>query len=149
MTHDQLVKKAKTWLKVYCGCSSVATEIRAITRSGEIPDALGFQSDYSILVECKVSREDFLADRKKIFRQQPELGMGDYRFFLAPKGLISVGELPDRWGLVEVEGRSKPTLVHGPNGNIWSVSGKDFRFTQKADNDEWRLLVSLLRRAKA
>jgi hypothetical protein len=58
-----------------------------------------------VLVECKVSRPDFLADREKPFRQKPESGVGCERYYLAPRGLIRVEELRPGWGLLEVCGR--------------------------------------------
>ena len=103
MTHAQLVEKAVRWLRSY-RCGVVLSE-QACT-SGEMPDAIGWkQACHSVLVECKVTRADFLADREKPFRQKPETGVGCERFYLAAKGLIRVEELPPGWGLLEVFGR--------------------------------------------
>jgi len=74
--------------------------------SGEMPDAIGWKKAcHSVLVECKVSRADFLADREKTFRQKPETGVGCERYYLAPNGLIRIEELRPGWGLLEVCGR--------------------------------------------
>jgi len=74
--------------------------------SGEMPDAIGWKKAcHSVLVECKLSRPDFLADREKPFRQNPETGVGCERYYLAPRGLIRVEELRPGWGLLEVCGR--------------------------------------------
>jgi hypothetical protein len=74
--------------------------------SGEMPDAIGWKKAcHSVLVECKASRPDFLADREKPFRQKPESGVGCERYYLAPRGLIRVEELRPGWGLLEVCGR--------------------------------------------
>lgn len=68
----------------------------------EIPDALGWgPANFSILVECKTSRSDFRADAKKAWRTRPERGVGYYRYFLAPQGMIGVDEVPEKWGLLE------------------------------------------------
>lgn len=56
------------------------------------------------MIECKASRSDFLADRKKKFRVDPALGMGDARLFLAPPGIIRAADLPAGWGLLVAEG---------------------------------------------
>ena len=70
-----------------------------------MPDAIGWkQACHSVLVECKVSRADFLADRNKPFRQKPETGVGCERYYLSPRGLIRIEELPTGWGLLEVCG---------------------------------------------
>jgi hypothetical protein len=58
-----------------------------------------------VLVECKVSRGDFLADANKPFRSHPEDGLGSKRFYLAPTGMIAPEELPKCWGLLECTGR--------------------------------------------
>ncbi len=34
------------------------------------------------------------------------MGLGQFRYYLAPAGLIAVDELPPRWGLIEVHGRA-------------------------------------------
>ena len=73
--------------------------------SGEMPDAIGWKKAcHSVLVECKVSRGDFLADRDKPFRLKPESGVGCERYFMAPRSLIRLDELPMSWGLLEVCG---------------------------------------------
>jgi hypothetical protein len=64
---------------------------------------------HSYLIECKVSRSDFFADRAKPFRCEPALGMGLYRYFMAPSGVLTVDDLEEKcdgWGLLEVRGRS-------------------------------------------
>jgi len=94
MTHRELVKKAAGWLKNE-RCGVVIAEL--VTYAGEIPDALGFHNGHSVLIECKTSRADFLADREKLFRQIPEKGMGDHRYFMAPKGVLTVEDLPPGW----------------------------------------------------
>ncbi|MES2367661.1 MAG: hypothetical protein V4563_17425, partial [Pseudomonadota bacterium] len=108
-THKSLVKKAGAWLRNRKNCGVVMEELA--TQNTETPDALGFHgAGGSILIECKVSRADYLADKNKIFRRCEEIGMGDSRYFAAPKGLLSPNELPDGWGLLEMtEGRTYET----------------------------------------
>lgn len=103
MTHAKLVFMAVGWLRRY-RCGVVLSEQACV--SGEMPDAIGWKKAcHSVLVECKASRPDFLADRDKPFRQKPETGVGCERYYLAPKGLIRIDELPVGWGLLEVCGR--------------------------------------------
>ena len=112
-SHDALVKKARSMLKYRFGCPVVCVEL--VTGAWETPDAYGFKDSgqTSILIECKTSRPDFLADKKKPFRASPEMGMGNYRYFMAPAGLIDVKELPSKWGLIEVPVKGAPCVVHG------------------------------------
>ncbi len=103
MTHAKLVSLAVAWLRRY-RCGVVLSEQACV--SGEMPDAIGWKKAcHSVLVECKLSRPDFLADREKPFRQKPETGVGCERYYLAPRGLIRVEELRPGWGLLEVCGR--------------------------------------------
>src|SRR5207245_2165334 len=81
MTHAQLVEKAVHWLRRY-RCGVVLSE--QACASGEMPDAIGWKrACHSVLVECKVTRADFLADRAKSCRQKPEQGVGSERFYLS------------------------------------------------------------------
>ncbi|MBU1248701.1 MAG: hypothetical protein KKB70_08385 [Proteobacteria bacterium] len=99
--HHDLVGRAAKWLKNN-GYKVVLTEINSM--SSERPDALGFNSEFSCLIECKTSRTDFLADAKKYFRRRPQEGMGALRYYLAPAGIITTEDLPEKWGLLEVRG---------------------------------------------
>ncbi|MGE4296810.1 MAG: hypothetical protein AB7E47_02175 [Desulfovibrionaceae bacterium] len=94
--HAALVERGLRWLRNRC---SVAFA-ELVTIAGEIPDGWGYSADGSILVECKATRSDFLADAKKIYRRLPEKGMGNHRYFLCPPDLIKPEELPASWGLL-------------------------------------------------
>lgn len=84
-------------------------------------DALLFKTGISFLIETKISRSDFLADAKKDFRINPENGVGMYRYYACPEGLISVEELPDKWGLIYVpEGRAKAYMPVGYGGTVFN-----------------------------
>lgn len=100
-THTALVERAEKWLLGARQCSVVITEI-GIWSTNEIPDVLGFTARHSVLVECKTSRADFFGDAKKVFRREAERGMGNFRFYLCPAGLIKAEEIAAPWGLVYV-----------------------------------------------
>jgi len=110
-SHKELCELAVTWLKrPYSaggpGCAVALSECRT-GADGEVPDAIGFRTGHgagSVLIEVKTSRADFLADRAKPHRQQG--GVGDWRYFMVPEGLLSVADLPARWGLLEVNSRA-------------------------------------------
>lgn len=142
MTHDDLVKKAREWLS---GKSPVViSELSSI--AGESPDCIAFCANLkkgkehigygSVLIECKISKSDYCADKNKYFRRCPDKGMGEYRFFMAPKGLIDIDKLPDNWGLLEVDDSGKVKMIKMA---IRQDSNK---------NNEILLLVSTLRRLK-
>jgi len=102
--HTELCKLGAKWLKrhqqnaVIPNCSTVATEMVTIER--KIPDIIGWNSHASVLIEIKVSRSDFLKDKSKPFRINPEKGVGEYRYYLCPEGLVKEDELPANWGLL-------------------------------------------------
>lgn len=96
MTHKELVERGLRWLEGRC--TFALAEI--VTIAGEAPDGYGWGAEGSILIECKASRSDFLADAKKHFRRRPENGMGNCRYYLCTPGLISAEELPESWGLL-------------------------------------------------
>jgi hypothetical protein len=136
MNHAFLVARAVEWLRRY-RCGVVLSEQACI--SGEMPDAIGWKrACHSVLVECKISRADFLADRNKPFRHKPELGVGSERFYLVPKGLVTPEELPKGWGLLEYRNRSVE-VVRPSKKNMRSDEG--FRC-------EMNLLLASLRRVE-
>jgi hypothetical protein len=136
MTHASLVRQAVDWLRRY-RCGVVLSEQACI--SGEMPDAIGWKrACHSVLLECKVSRADFLADRIKPFRQRPEDGVGSERFYLAPRNLIRVDELPAGWGLLEFHARKVEML---------KASKKNLR-TNAGFGCEMNLLLASLRRVE-
>lgn len=133
MTHADLVHAAHHWAWNTLRCHAVLAECGAALV--EIPDVIAWgSSGYSIVVECKATRADFLADRKKFFRLRPESGMGAERWFFTPKGLIDPAELPERWGLAELRG-SRVFKVRKPSP-----------FPEYARQREMQLLVSALNR---
>jgi hypothetical protein len=133
VTHAELVELAARWLSTK-GYPIVITEM--VSYAGEIPDAIGLNSHWSHLIECKVSRSDFLADSKKNWRKTGWKSFGCSRSYLCPKGMIDPKELPEHWGLIECfNGKLreivKPSRVAHPD--------HDFKC-------EFTLLVSALRR---
>jgi hypothetical protein len=136
VTHLQLVQKAVEWLRRY-RCGVVLSEQACI--SGEMPDAIGWKrACHSVVVECKVSRADFLADRAKPWRSKPEGGLGCERFYLTPASLLKADELPPRWGLLECRNRQV---------EIIKPAEKDCRSTT-GFRHEMNLLLASLRRVE-
>jgi hypothetical protein len=71
------------------------------TAADENPDVIGWASEAgSVLIECKLSRSDFLRDEKKNVRRNPRTGMGQRRYYLCPTDVIEVKDLPTKWGLL-------------------------------------------------
>jgi hypothetical protein len=127
---------AVSWLRRY-RCGVVLSEQACV--SGEMPDAIGWKNRcHSVLVECKVSRPDFLADRAKPWRQNPESAVGSERYYLAPIGVISLAELPTGWGLLEARGRETAVVKR---------SAKNLRSSAGFQN-EMNLLLASLRRVE-
>jgi hypothetical protein len=136
MTHQKLVSRAVAWLRRY-GCGVVLSE--QSSASGETPDAIGWKrACHSVVVECKISRADFLADCEKPFRKKQQSGMGCERYYLTRAGLLELPELPPGWGLLEIRAAGVE-MVHPSEKNLRSACG--FRH-------EMNLLLASLRRVE-
>lgn len=132
--HAVLVARARRWLTFVKGCCPVLTEFSSGAR--EIPDAIGWNAGNSVLVECKTSRGDFLADQKKLWRGNTNLGLGRERYYMTPPDLLRFNDIPAGWGLLEYNGAKvrrvhECTVRHLPDGSY---------------HQELRLLCSALRR---
>lgn len=116
MNHQQLVHRATKWLRSR-DFKAVLAEPTAVSH-WEIPDAIGWDGGgSSAMVECKVSRSDFLADRaKKIRTAKDEQQLGNERWFMTTRRLLERDEIPEGWGLVEVTEQKafvvKPPVKH-------------------------------------
>ena len=133
MTHDQLIHKAMKWLWSQ-GCVVVITEMASGGR--EEPDAIGFFTGYSIVIECKTNHADFLNDRHKIHSRSWWGKMGDKRYYLAPRGIIKPRELPEKHGLLEPHGQG-----------LTIIKSVGFKSDKNWDAEQ-RLLISAIRRIK-
>lgn len=107
MTHDELVLVACRWLARKHRCTHVFAEPNAMYLS-ELPDAIGYRYGASMqgtrVIECKTSLEDFRRDSSKTWRKHSP-GMGRWRWYLVPEGLIEPGDVPEDHGLLYVSGR--------------------------------------------
>ena len=87
------------WLSRHC----LVVLYEFATAADENPDVIGWALGAgSVLIECKLSRSDFLRDKAKTVRRNPREGMGQRRYYLCPPGLIQVKDLPPKWGLLWV-----------------------------------------------
>jgi hypothetical protein len=119
VSHAHLVKMAERWLRARCPV--VITEMSS--GGGAEPDALGWRTRGSILIECKASRSDLRADAEKPHRRRADqlgpgergCGMGNLRYLLAPPEVVRGFEdplVPKGWGvLIASSERSVRTLV--------------------------------------
>lgn len=138
LRHELLVQKAVEWLRHKYRCGIILSEQSCA--SGEVPDAIGWKGQCrSVVVECKVSRADFLADAHKEFRIRPELGLGSERFYFAPAGMIAPAELPEHWGLLEYQNREVQLSI--------KPARRDLR-TPVGMMKEMNLLLASLRRVE-
>lgn len=136
LTHRNLCIKAAKYLKSkgivpFSRCQYVVCELE---RQGESPDAFGFSSATTQLIEVKVSRSDFISDRYKHWRKHPAEGLGSHRCYMCPEGLIRPKDLPDKWGLLWVDESGNITVLVEPE-------------RQESNSvEELRLAMSMLRR---
>ena len=145
LTHAKLVAKGVKWLRGQGGkqWSSPIVCGELVAMGIEIPDVIGFSSGGgSSLIECKTSKSDFKRDKKKMFRSVPQMGMGKYRFYMCPTGLIEKDDLPDSWGLLYVNEKGIVKLIVKPKAQYCNLKAEHsymysiMRRTYKKKNNE-------------
>lgn len=114
--------------------------------NSEQPDAIGWTPAGIVhVVEAKVSRADFLRDRKKPHRKGDD-SMGHYRWYVASPGLIWQADLPHA-GLLEKSGRGlriihpAPVRRMSPRGTLEALSILRQALVRHEDGVEWRPAV--------
>lgn len=110
ITHAELIEYGRRWL-YRRNCGYVAAEECGLAL--EQPDLLGFRSGFTIMIEVKISRRDFKRDALKFFRTHPRQGVGNYRYYLCPEGVIKPSDIPSQWGLIHLRGK-RLHIVSGP-----------------------------------
>ena len=114
-SHDELSLIVAKWLKKHSqnilipNCATIAVDMKTIEE--EKPDVIGWNGCSSTMIEVKVGRGDFLQDFKKPFRKYPERGVGQYRYYCCPNGLINESELPENWGLLYLNNKNKIEII--------------------------------------
>jgi len=135
ITHDQLVQQAKRWLEKHgskFSCGVVLAEYRCYLP--EIPDVIGFNHHWSILIECKVSRADFLADKKKPCRQDTKQ-LGNYRYYLTLPNVACAEDIDNGWG-----------LLYATDKQVKEIKKSEYFSTDSVKAAEWSILYSIVRR---
>jgi len=122
MTHRQLCEMGARFIaqKLYHGKEY---PWRILIETGfrkENPDVFGFTRYNSVLIECKASRSDFLADKKKPFRQNPQEGVGNTRYYLVNEGVAKPEEMPEGWQLLEAIDEN--TIRVSPSFNPFGIN---------------------------
>ena len=101
--HYELCKKGAEFMRKmeFGAIKYIAVEI--VTQGMECTDVYGTTGWDSTIIEVKTSRADFKKDAKKKSRleQFKKYSVGNYRYYLAPKGIINVNEIGENWGLLE------------------------------------------------
>ena len=113
----------------------------------ELPDVFAFTRYNSVLFECKASRADFLKDKKKPFRENPQLGVGETRYYLVNEGVAAESEMPDGWYLFEAIDENTVRVPHaftrfGIHGQFDMGSEHNTRFQVRNDSAEAELMWS-------
>jgi hypothetical protein len=118
VTHTEIVMRAVRWLRSR-GYHAVLAEPTAVG-GHEIPDANGWtDGGYSVMVEAKTTRADFLKDRDKPIRNRPMAEqLGNERWFMTPRRMLLRSELPPGWGLVEVTDQKAFVVLTAPSHRV-------------------------------
>lgn len=108
--HKLLTEMGAKWLRQN-GFDVIATE-HTCEQNLKQAGVVAFRSNCSALIEV-IANRDFLADRTDSVG-----GVGVYRFYLCPEGLLAPEDLPPRWGLLYARGRSVVEIMKPP-GDLW------------------------------
>lgn len=134
VSHENLRVAAVRWLTRTRKCSVVLSELTSA--AFETPDAIGWKSGISCLVECKTSRSDFLANARKPCILG-ERAVGEFRYFLCIPELITLSDLTDsNYGLLWLKEDGRIRLI------------KEAVFCGTNHHAEILMLTSALRRVK-
>ncbi len=128
MNHKDLVGHAKFWLKSSKQCNPVYTE-KGSGKFSERPDAIGFTSAQCIVIECKASKQDLQADRKKPHRKKG--GLGNFRYYFMTTDLYEKCKDFDffGWGVITITQRYGIQIrqVNGMNSTEFESNLKNER----------------------
>ncbi|HGF9505455.1 TPA: adenylosuccinate synthase [Acinetobacter baumannii] len=121
LNHKQLCEVGAKFLKRPESSNGHGCHFALIEPShyGENPDVYGVRHGCSgfdvgtVLLEAKTSRSDFLADKKKPQRIDQTTGIGKWRYYICPTGLIKPEELPEKWGLIYVSDKGVVKIIAG------------------------------------
>lgn len=136
MTHTELCKRtAERFVRTMAIYESTML-------LSEKPDVLNFDSSgRTWLYEIKMSRSDFLADRKKYCREEHHIGQfGDYRYFVCDGDFIRADEIPEGWGLYHFKG-GKFHKIKEADGRCFFLNADDVSLRQKRNVE---LLVNFI-----
>ena len=89
-------------------------------------------------MEVKTSRSDFENEKRKLHFRMPGHAMGNYRFYCCPFGLLKVGGIPKKYGLLYLSRTGKRIKIMRNAG--WQESNR---------REEHGFLLSVVRRFKA
>lgn len=116
-THSELCDIAVKFLKRSSNglkCQIAISEMQTSYYCGEQVDAFGYRciepNQGSYMIEVKTSRSDYLADGKKPHRIDPSKGVGKYRAYMCPEGVIQPNEIPHGWDLFWVNSRGHVSI---------------------------------------
>jgi hypothetical protein len=106
MTHDELVERGRRYLRDerVPRCRPVLAQPVA-PDVDEQPDVIGWDNEgRGVVIECKTSHADFLADLRKPFRAKGVPALGTLRYYLTAEPLVIESFEAERmgWGLLEV-----------------------------------------------
>lgn len=111
--------------------------VELVTLTAENPDIWATNGYHTTLVEVKTSHSDFIADKNKWVRSTAaeiaDKQLGNFRYYLCPKDIIGIDEIPDKWGLLIFDGKK-----------IMKV--KQATYQKSSTDAELLVLTSIMRR---
>jgi hypothetical protein len=132
MTHEDIIAPACKWLVKEGGCVTAFKVASALAGEEQVPFLIGIGSfGRTISLKIYLSREDFLEDKQTGFQKAPGTDLGQYRFLVAPAGVVLPEEVPANWGLLQVNESQAITSALNPylpvGGSFWRPGFNDMK----------------------
>jgi len=110
-----LMKVGATWLEDAKFADPLLWSLKEIIpKPWETPELIGWNRGLSRLIQVVQTLDEFRDDLSKPWRLNPRRGMGMFRYYLAPAGVLDVRVIPEGWGLLEPGGEGfRARLVTG------------------------------------
>ena len=141
--HDDIQDIVAAYLMTAGRIRIVCKEARSKHR--EVPDIYAVDRKGTYMVEVKVSHKDFLADSRKPFRRRPKEGVGKWRYYACPEGIIKPEEVPVKWGLIYVYDDGRVEIIKGKKFPGDKDENK-YTFQQNYELEYW-MVYALIRKA--
>ena len=116
LRHEELLKTAATFINnkglTHFGKS---TYVVCNYNDGMEPiDVFGFGGGCTQIIKVITTRMELNLDLERAYRKCPKYGIGEFRSYLCPNGLLNKEDIPKNWGLLWCDNKGKIIEILNP-----------------------------------